>query len=180
VLNRHSADDAIQAALRRNDPAAVELIWDRYARDLLAFLQAIVCSKHDAEDVLGAVFVRIVRKWRKLARAKCLNAYIYGIARNEAASFLRVKQRTRGSAPGGEVWLEPAEPGDERAELAEELQVALGRLPQSQREVVVLKVYRDKTFEEIGEMLGVSLNTAASRYRYAMERLRTLLRDFTL
>ena len=53
----------------------------------------------------------------------------------------------------------------------------MSQLPQSQREVVVLKVYRDKTFREIARLLGVSLNTAASRYRYGMERLRGLLKD---
>ena len=89
MLNGHSADDAIQAALKRDDPEAVELIWDRYARDLLAFLPAVLCSKHDAEDVLGAVCVRIVRKRQKLARAPCLNAYIFRIARTEASSFRR-------------------------------------------------------------------------------------------
>ena len=179
-MNRHSADDAIQAALRRNDPAAVELIWDRYARDLLAFLQAVVCSKHDAEDVLHAVFVRMVRKRRHLAQAKCRDAYVYRIARNEASSFLRRRRPVRHAAPKEEPWLAPVEGTARQQELAEELQAAIGRLPQLQREVVVLKVYQDKTFQEIGELLDVSLSTVASRYRYAMEKLRALLKDSVL
>jgi RNA polymerase sigma-70 factor (ECF subfamily) len=176
-LNRHPADEAIRAALRRNDPAAVELIWDRYADDLLAFLQAVVGSRYDAEDVLQAVFVRMVRKRRHLARAKSLGAYIFRIARNEAASFLRLRRRNRSLGPMVELWLALAETNAGREELAEHLQAALTKLPQSQREVVVLKVYQDKTFQEIGELLDVSVNTAASRYRYAIERLRTLLGD---
>lgn len=176
-MNRHPADDAIRAALRHNDPAAVELIWDRYARDLLAFLQALVCSKHDAEDVLQAVFVRFVRKRQYLAKARCLDAYIYQIARNEASSFVRRWRRKRATSPTIEPWLTAVETDNRGSELAEELQAALARLPQAQREVVVLKIYRDKTFQEIGVMLALSQNTAASRYRYGMEKLRTLLRD---
>jgi RNA polymerase sigma-70 factor (ECF subfamily) len=66
-----------------------------------------------------------------------------------------------------------------QADLAEHVQAALARLPQAQREVVVLKVYRDKTFREIARLLGLSLSTVASRYRYGMEKLRVLLKDLT-
>jgi len=172
-LNRHSADDPIQAALQRDDPAAVRLLWDRYAGDLLAFLQALLCSRHDAEDVLQTVFVRIVRKRRYLADARSLDGYVFQIARNEAASFTRLRR----CPCSGDPWLEAVETDARPQEWAEELQAALTRLPQEQREIVVLKAYRGKTFQEIGEMLDMSPNTAASRYRYGIEKLRALLKD---
>jgi len=175
--NNNPADVLIRAALTRNDPAAVELIWDRYANDLLAFLATRLCSRHDAEDVLQALFVTIVRKRQILARARCLAAYLYHMARNEAATYVRGHQRKKRDAANTEPWLVPRESGDQPYDLAEQLQVTLSRLPQAQREVVVLKVYREKTFGEIAELLGVSPNTAASRYRYGMERLRNLLKD---
>jgi RNA polymerase sigma-70 factor (ECF subfamily) len=172
-LNRHSADDLIRAALGRDDPAAAAILWDRYARDLLAFLQALLCSRHDAEDVLQTAFVRIVRKRRYLANAQSLNGYVFRIARNEAASFARLRRRRN----SGDQWLEAVETDARPQECAEELQAALARLPQEQREIVVLKIYRDKTFQEIGEMLELSPNTAASRYRYGIEKLRGILKD---
>ncbi len=159
--------------MEQDDPVAVAILWDRYARDLLAFLQAVLCSRHDAEDVLQTVFVRIVRKRRYLANARSLNGYVFQIARNEAASFARQRRRSCSD----DQWLEPVETDARPDELAEELQAALARLPQEQREIVVLKTYRDKTFQEISEMLGVSLNTAASRYRYGIEKLRSILKD---
>jgi len=170
-------DDPIQAALQRDHPDAVELLWDRYARDLLAFLQAVLCSRHDAEDVLQTVFIRIVRQRRRLAEARCLDAYVYQIARNEAARFLRRRGRKREDEAGAEPWLVAAEADSAPGELAEQLQAALAQLPPAQREVVVLKIYRDKTFQEIAAILELSQNTAASRYRYALEKLRVLLRD---
>lgn len=176
-MDNNTADTPIRAALARDDPAAVELIWDRYAGDLLAFLAARLCSRHDAEDVLQTLFVRIVRQRRVLARAHHLDAYLYRMARNEAATYLRGRQRKKRDAVDTESWLVPRETGDQAYDLAEQLQVALSQLPQPQREVMVLKLYREKTFGEIAELLGVSLNTAASRYRYGLEKLRSLLKD---
>jgi RNA polymerase sigma-70 factor (ECF subfamily) len=176
-LDRLSAEVAIRAALARDDPVAVELIWDRYARDLFAFLQAALCSRHDAEDVLQTVFVRIVRKRRHLAKADRLDAYVYTIARHEVAGFLRRRRRKPAPDARADAWLETAEAGGGIADLAEELQTALAQLPQAQREIVVLKVYREKTFREIAETLRLSLNTVASRYRYGMDKLRALLKD---
>lgn len=174
-MKRHAPDDAIRAALSRDDPAAVELIWDRYADDLLAFLQALLCSRHDAEDALQAVFLRIVHKRQRLARARRLEPYVYRTARNEAISCLRRKRRQRRPATERDRWLECAEAGRSGDDLAERVQTALAALASSQHEVVFLKLYRDKTFREIAGLLGISLNTAASRYRYGIEKLRTLL-----
>lgn len=167
----------LQAALMRDDPAAVELLWDRYANDLLAFLKCVLCSIHDAEDVLQMVFVRIVRKRHKLAKARCLEAYVYKIARNEAPGWIRRRKRDRAVRAADESWLvvpkSPDEPG-------EKLRAALARLPQEQREVIVMKIYRQKTFLEISGFLELPQSTVASRYRYGMEKLRIMLENITL
>jgi RNA polymerase sigma-70 factor (ECF subfamily) len=176
-LDRRSADEAIREALVRDDPAAVELLWRRYANDLLAYLAAVLCSRHDAEDVLQTVFVRIALKRRELARARCLDAYIYRMARNEATSYGRLHRRNRHDAVDREPWLDRPGTDQKRCEVVDLLEVALSHLPESQRQAVVLKIYREKTFREIAQVLGISLNTAASRYRYGMERLRALLKE---
>ena len=172
-----SSEDPIRAALARDDPVAVELIWDRHARDLFGFLQATLCSRHDAEDVLQAVFLRIVAKRRHLAKADSLGAYVFRIARNEVADFSRKRRRRQENDAQIDSWLVSVDAGENATELGEELQGALAQLPPAQREIVVLKVYRDKTFREIAEMLELSLNTVASRYRYGVEKLRALLKD---
>ena len=175
VLDNRSAENALRAGLAGNDPSAVELIWDRYADDLLAYLQAMLCSLHDAEDVLQTVFVRTVQKRHRLAKARCLDAYVYRIARNEAVRFINRRRKNKSAAPVDPSWLVMPESNRESSDLAERLHKALARLPQTQREVIVMKIYRQKTFLEISHLLGLSQNTVASRYRYGMERLRTLL-----
>jgi RNA polymerase sigma-70 factor, ECF subfamily len=75
----------------------------------------------------------------------------------------RLKVRTKS-------WCEYiAEPGEE--ELHTYVRRALSKLPPTQAEVVVLKIWEEMTFAEIGEVLGQSPNTAASRYRYALQKL---------
>jgi len=55
------------------------------------------------------------------------------------------------------------------------IEAALRKLPPDQREVLHLKVYENKTFRQIEELIGIPLNTAASRYRYAIDKLREIL-----
>jgi RNA polymerase sigma-70 factor (ECF subfamily) len=179
ILDENQPDNMLRAALGRNSPAAVELMWDRYANDLLTFLQAMLCSRHDAEDVLQTVFVRIARKRHRLAGARCLDAYVYRIARNEASRLISRRKREQIAKVRTESWLMVTENSQELGDLAEQLQVALAHLPQPQREVIVLKIYRQKTFLEISRLLGLSQNTVASRYRYGMEKLRILLENLT-
>ena len=176
-MDKKLPDNILRAALAQNDPAAVELMWDRYASDLFAYLLVVLCSRHDAEDVLQTVFVRIVQKRQRLAKARRLDAYIFRIARNEASGFIRRRKRNRTIRAVDESWLIVPETNKDLNNLAEELQAALARLPQQQREVIVMKIYRQKTFIEISRLLGLSHNTVASRYRYGMEKLRTLLGD---
>jgi RNA polymerase sigma-70 factor (ECF subfamily) len=176
-LDKKLPDNMLRTALERNDPAAVELMWDQYAADLFAFLQAVLCSRHDAEDVLQTVFVRIVQKRHRLAKARRLDAYVYRIARNEASRFISRRKRERTVEAVDESWLTVTEDSRKPNDLTEQLQAALARLPQPQREVIVMKVYRQKTFLDISRLLRLSQNTVASRYRYGIEKLRTLLGD---
>jgi RNA polymerase sigma-70 factor (ECF subfamily) len=176
-LNENPADNVLRTALAGNDPASVALLWDRYAKDLLAYLQAILCSLHDAEDVLQMVFVRIVRKRHQLAKARCLDAYIFRIARNEALRLIGRRKIDLTAKTVKEPWLIKSESSRQSQELTEGLQKALARLPQTQREVIVMKTYRQKTFLEIAQLLELSQNTVASRYRYGMEKLKILLEN---
>jgi RNA polymerase sigma-70 factor (ECF subfamily) len=176
-LDKKLPDNMLQAALAQNDPAAVVMIWERYASDLFAYLQAVLCSRHDAEDVLQTVFVRIVQKRHRLAKARHLDAYVYRIARNEAFSFISRRKREPNVETVNKSWLIAPEGHKEQNELAEQLQAVLALLPRPQREVIVMKIYRQKTFLEISRILGLSQNTVASRYRYGMEKLRILLGD---
>ena len=166
-------DDRIRSALVQGDVDALELIWQTYAADLSGLLLAITRSRHDAEDFLQEVFVKIARNPAAVASARNLRAYLLAMARNAALNSRQRRAREELFGGDGDGWLAPvapATPGD-----ADAIAAALGALPEEQRAVVTLKVYRELTFREIAAALGISQNTAASRFRYAMEKLRERL-----
>ncbi|UCC99114.1 MAG: sigma-70 family RNA polymerase sigma factor [Phycisphaerales bacterium] len=178
-MDKNAADNVLRAALAGHNPAAVEWIWNRYASDLLAFLRAALKLGDDAEDVLQTVFVKIVRKRHRLAKARDLDAYVFRIARNEVSGWIRRRKRDRVAKVVDEPWLIVPKSHEQAGDLAEQLQAALARLPQPQREVIVMKIYRQKTFLEISRLLGLSQNTVASRYRYGLQKLRIFLENLT-
>ena len=163
-------DTQIKDLLRRGDPTALELIWDRYSEDLLAFTVSMLCSRHDGEDALQETFVKIARNRRSVAKARNLKAYLVRMARNEAINVMNRRKRNVSLDVEEEDWLLPAEDGDQA--LTHDLARALASLPEDQRIAVVMKVYQGMTFQEMGNALGIPQFTAASRYRYGIQRLR--------
>jgi len=176
VQEEQDSDKPILAALAGDDARALDWIWDAYAGRLLAFAAAILCSHHDAEETLQNVFVKIAQNRRRLAAARSLKAYLFTMVRNEALTLVRRRGRLEISVDPNEFGLIPAAPADAPApEEAEAAARHLAALPAKQREVVVLKIYEEMTFDEISVSLGISLNTAASRYRYGIEKLKRRL-----
>ncbi|MFH1706392.1 MAG: RNA polymerase sigma factor [Planctomycetota bacterium] len=172
-MNR-DLDARVKEALTRDDRGALALIWDGYAADLFALAAAATGSATDAEDVMQELFVTIARKRAAVAQATALGPYLAAMVRNLAASWHRKQSREKQVREA--AWLTtavdagPAIGAD--AALAVE---GMASLPDDQREVVALKVYRGMTFEAIGDLLGIPVNTAASRYRYALEKLRDFM-----
>ncbi len=155
-----------------------EELYERHGEGLYRYLLFKLGSAEDAEDVLQECFCRFARydlRWRLVRNVR---AFVFRVARNEADRSLRRKLGRRvgermiasGAALGfAAVIAAPEEPA-----LALLLRRA-GELPAEQREAVYLKVFDGLTFKEIASVSGVSVNTAASRYRYGIDKLRGAL-----
>jgi len=140
-----------------------------------AWLRLIACqwarSEADADDVLQEAFVRFWKHQRHLPGNP--NALVVTSIRRSGLDLLRrsdrraLREKVVGDDQETVTWFEP-ESDPRLAALAESLKL----LPAEQREIVVLKVWGDLTFDEIGEQLSISPNTAASRWRYSMQALR--------
>ena len=187
MLESENTEKEIKALLAADDPAALDLIWRVYASDLLGYLVTIHRSRHEAEDSLQEVFVVIATKRAYVAAARNFKAYLFRLARNVALNRIKREGRQREKLHRAADWLEVETSGPDWLEVeASEsggedrsgmLTAALARLPEKQRTVVVLKFFRDKTLSEIGAMLRISGNTAASRLRYGMDKLKNLLQE---
>jgi RNA polymerase sigma-70 factor (ECF subfamily) len=155
---------------------AISYLYDRYGARLYGYALALLSDVSDAEDVVQDVFAKVYVQLKKGHRPDDAMKYLFRSARNEAYSKLRRRWLfARTVRRGIDVSMLSA-PDDSPAGERESLTVALQRLPVKQREVVVLKIYESMTFEEIGAMLRISTSTAASRYRYGIERLRMTLK----
>ena len=141
------------------------------AAELILYGRALGLSHSEAEDVLQETFLALMRRPEPptLPEHYCVRSF-----RNRALNYRRSLWRRLAREWEAANWFEssPAEAPGER-----EAMRCLADLPQEQREVIVLKIWHQYTFEEIGELLEVSPNTAAGRYRYGLQKLRRHLQS---
>ena len=164
-------------ALTRGGIGALGPMFDLVAGRLLRFARLFTRHEQDAEDVLQSVLMRTALHPEGLAGATYPWAYLIRTVRNEA---LRVMNR-RGAATTAWDAYTANDFGDgvgdwpalalEREETQAAIRAAIESLPAEQSEVLVLKLWEGLTFAEIATVCDVSPNTAASRYRYALEKL---------
>jgi len=144
-------------------------LYESHAAQILLYGRALGLGHSEAEDVLQETFVALMQ--RDDAPGQPLH-YCLRSFRNRALNYKRSLWRRVAREFESARWFEPAE-GESPQERA--AMRCLAQLPAEQREVIVLKIWHEHTFEEIGELLEVSPNTAAGRYRYGMQKLRACL-----
>jgi RNA polymerase sigma-70 factor, ECF subfamily len=142
------------------------------APGLLLFARQWTRSRADAEDIVQEAFVRFWKRNHKIDNRALLYATVRSIALD------RVRGDKRRARREAEAVSESGQVVEPQFELADEAQLSLAaavdRLPHEQREVLVMKIWNELTFAEIASALGISQNTAASRYRYALAALKKI------
>ena len=167
----------LSESLAAGDREAFAVLYDRLGLRLLNTARTMLASHAEAEDVVHDLFVELARLRHRLASIADLDGYLFTMLRHAVGRRLRrrsLSRRTldrlgRERRDGGDFMTPPPDLHDEA------LAAAVAALPEAQREVVALKVDGGLTFAEIAAVIGTSANTAASRYRYALEKLRTAL-----
>lgn len=168
--------------------SAPEVPWRKWLAEngarMLLFARQQTRNAQDAEDVFQDALVKLARKvdegtfdggqesWKPYLYTAIRRLSIDLGRKNDRRTKREEKSETDRKLQTGGVadpWFESDASNDETKEL---LEVGIKKLPSKFAEVIVLKIWGEHTFAEIGEMLEVSLNTVASRYRYGLERLR--------
>ena len=151
-------------------PPWCERLYRAKAAELILYGRALGLSHSEAEDVLQETFLSLLQVTNPPEEPEhyCVRSF-----RNRALNYRRSFWRRLTREVESAHWFERSatETHEERAAMR-----CLSGLPVPQREAIVLKIWHDYTFEEIGELLGVSPNTAAGRYRYGLEKLRACLK----
>jgi RNA polymerase sigma-70 factor (ECF subfamily) len=157
----------------------LQRVYDEHAQALFAFLLNFTRDENDTRDVLQELFIKLAQQPGLLHSARDPRSFLLRLAHNAAIDLMR-RRGARGKyhEQFGEEQLSPFAPVDDPDEQSfrEALSAALGDLPPDQRSVVHLKLWENLTFEQIAETLEIPPNTAASRYRYGLDKLRTRLR----
>ena len=165
--------DPLMAKLAAGDERTFQTVYRRYADRLYRVALRILNHSEDAEDAVQQVFTSLVHTQETLTRVNDLSGYLFASLRR-AAGKIAVRSAKQ---PIADTELTKGAPAAESAKPADSphsdrLSRCLAALPAKQREVIALKIEGRLTFAQIGEALGVSPKTAASRYRLALEKLR--------
>jgi RNA polymerase sigma-70 factor (ECF subfamily) len=150
----------------------VTRLYHEHGPALLAYASSFVADRALGEDLLHQVFAKLLEGATSLPDVPA--AYLYRAVRNAALNTRRNGFRETALDATNSCFVHRG--GDNEAALA--LQVALAELPDEQREAVVMRIWSGMTLDEVAPATGVSLNTVASRYRYALQKLREKLKPF--
>lgn len=157
----------------------LERLYDEHAQALYSFLLNFTRHEADTRDLLQEVFVKLAVRPELLDDVREPRAFLLRLAHNLAVDLVRrrsTRQENYGRlAKGIPLTFAPAQSPDEQT-VREKLASALGDLPAEQRAVVHLKLWEGLTFAQIAELLEIPPDTAASRYRYGLDKLRERLR----
>ena len=172
-------DQRLLSRLRAGDKDALHRIYEKYIDDLLRVATSLLSDIHSAEDCLHDVFVDFAGTVNGLMIHSNLKSYLISCVANRARDQLRSKARQLNFQPqqlsSRTPSINPAKQliaAEESARIFE----ALAELPYEQREVFVLHIQGQMKFREISGLLGLSINSVQSRYRYAIDKLRTILK----
>jgi RNA polymerase sigma-70 factor (ECF subfamily) len=158
---------------------AFRRIYDKYESDLLTLAANLLGEPNAAEDVVQDVFISFVKLRDKFRLTGSLKGYLATCVANRSRDYLRRNQRLKtvevdqtgriASNSDGPVQLVA------NSEQLQRLSQAMTQLPYEQREVIVLYLHGGLKFRQIAGLQNVSIKTAQSRYRYGLDKLRSIL-----
>lgn len=160
-------------------PLNLERLYDEHSQALFAFLLNFTRNEADTRDLLQEIFVKLARHPDLLQTARDERAFLIRLAHNAAIDLMRrrgtrEKNYSQIAAQSELIFANSDNPDEE--EFRHALSEALADLPLEQRSVVHLKLWERLTFDEIADVLKIPPNTAASRFRYGLDKLRERLR----
>jgi RNA polymerase sigma-70 factor, ECF subfamily len=157
---------------------SLSTIYRDYADNMLTLANALLNDISSAEDVVHDVFVKFAESLVDFKLKKSLKAYFVTATCNLARDRLRTKKRhsekLTNICQNTDQHITPATQ-TQQTESAQLLRNAIQQLPIDQRETILLKEHSSLTFKQIAQMQNVSINTVQGRYRYGINKLRSIL-----
>jgi len=158
----------------------LEEVYRGHAAALFSFLMRLTGREEDTRDILREIFIRLAKDPQLLNGVAAPRPYLFRMAHRLVIDRYR-REQTRQQYDDRayqerESSIQPEPTVDDLVWVQKTLTNSLDALPPEQKAVVVLKVWEEMTFAQIAEVLEIPANTAASRYRYALDKMRDELR----
>jgi len=171
-------DELLKWRFKRGSKDALRRIYEKYLNHLLTLAMALLNDAGRAEDVVHDVFVSFAGSAKDFKLGGNLKSYLTTCVMNRARD--RIRANRRGPMPLDEAQAVCSKMnGPDHAIISSEesqrLNRAIAQLPNEQREAVVLHLKGEMTFREITKLHNVSINTIQGRYRYGLDKLRSVL-----
>lgn len=163
---------------------AIEAIVAEYERPLLRYAARILQNSDEAQDAVQEAFLRLIRSWNgELKPCKNLEAWLYKVTHNYAMSLLRKSSRMEQLRPQDEekiVGVTQPERGKEfrTNDVARQAMLALQKLSPREQQVIILKIFEEKSYKEIAEICGLSIGNVGYILHNALRKLAKQLGEF--
>ncbi len=181
ISQKKITDNELVEIVRETDPERYAEIIERYQGKLFAYLYRLSGSREETEDILQDVFIKAFKNLRSYDTERKFSSWIYRIAHNEAVNNIKRKSlkrfipwenitatkdmliMTSGEDAADVAWM--------RKETQKEVDEVINRLPSKYRQVLALRYYSDKSYEDISEILGKPINTVGTLISRAKKRM---------
>jgi len=180
------SDAQLAQAFSNGQEKALEVLICRYKDKIYTSIYMLVKDKYLAEDIFQDTFLKIIKtiKGGRYDEQGKFLPWAIRVAHNLCMDhFRKARQFVSVTLPDGQDIAvlfgagDMASDGIEKRQVHESVRKLVERLPEEQREVIVLRIYAGQSFKKISELTGVSINTALGRMRYALLNLRKMIND---
>lgn len=171
-------DELLKWKFKCGSKEALSRIYEKYLNNLLTLAMALLNDAGAAEDVVHDVFVSFAKSTENFKLRGSLKSYLATCVINRARDRIRTNQRQSTRPVKIDLISSEANKPDQSVIYSEEsqrLNHAIAQLPGLQREVIILRLKGEMKFKEIARLQGVSVSTIQGRYRYGLNKLRSIL-----
>ena len=182
MISETLTDQELALLIKKGDIRAFDKIYEKYSTRLYIFINGIIKSQKDSEDIVQEVFFKIWNNREKINEFLSLQSFLFTIAHNTTISILRKRVNEYNyieyvKSIQNAKELSTGEAELEFKELNDHLTSILNKLPKRQKEVFLLSRYDELSYKEIAERLGISVNTVENHMVKALRFLRANIKS---
>lgn len=184
-MDLQKADSILVKNYIEGDEKSLEVLINRHNQRITSFIYSKVLDRDIAEDIFQDTFIKVIKTLKKGSyneEGKFL-PWVMRIAHNLIIDFFRKNRRMPKFESSDDFNIFSVISDDKlnaesqiiKNQIDSDLTVLIDELPEDQKEVLLMRIYKDMSFKEISENTGVSINTALGRMRYALINLRKII-----